>query len=273
MTLTLGRVWIAWVLMAFAGPAMLCGQQQAPVDHTKLQLEVRGQPGIVPMSDLELDSFGVAAIEMGLDFKSIKNRPFRAEMVVETERKLADGNSLHKKKTEVFYRDQKGRVREEQTEESPNQTIALSDPQTGTLHFLMPNMRMGFRMKIQAAIANVPHTTPWTPQPEQQSTTQVIGNQVIEGMQCEGRLDTIKVPVGAAGNAYPMEIRTERWFSAELQINLLVKHTDPRNGETMIRLVNISREEPPETLFEVPADYRIQDGEMTPVVPPDGGNR
>jgi hypothetical protein len=64
-------------------------------------------------SDLELDSFGIAAIEMGLHFKLIKNRRFQAEMVVETEQKLADGSSLHKKKTEVFYRYQKGRLREE----------------------------------------------------------------------------------------------------------------------------------------------------------------
>lgn len=136
MTLTLGRKWIAWILTALAGPAMLRGQQQAALDQTKHRLEVREQPGIVPMSDLELDSFGIAAIEMGLDFKLIKNHPFQAEMAVETERKLADGNSLHKKKTEVFYRDQKGRLREEQTEEFPtttagrtvsNQTIALSD--------------------------------------------------------------------------------------------------------------------------------------------------
>lgn len=130
-------------------------------------------------------------------------------------------------------------------------------------------MKMGFRMRIPAAIVNVPHTTPWTPQPERQSTSQIVGNQVIEGMPCEGKIATIKVPVGAAGNSYPMEIRTERGFSSELQINLLVKHTDPRNGETVIRLINISREGPRETLFEVPADYRIQDGEMTPVGAPD----
>ena len=65
------------------------------------------------MSDLELDSFDSAAIEMGLHFKLIKNRRFQAEMVVETEQKLADRSSLHKKKTEVFYRHQKGRLREE----------------------------------------------------------------------------------------------------------------------------------------------------------------
>jgi hypothetical protein len=284
MALTSGYMWAALSLIALTAPSMLHGQGQPPVDNTKLELEVRGRPG-VPMSEVELDPFLVASIEMGLEARTVKNRPFRAEMIVEIERKLADGNTLNKKRTVVFYRDHKGRLREEQMIEftaptagktAPTQTVTLNDPQTGTQHFLIPNLKMGFRMKSPPPLISdweVLRSTPWSPQPEQQSTSQVLGNQVIEGIQCEGRIDTVKVPAGSAGNAYPMEIRTERWYSADLQINLLVKHTDPRNGETVIRMVNITREEPPESLFEVPADYRIQEGEMAPLGPPEGGNR
>jgi len=40
-----------------------------------------------------------------------------------------------------------------------------------------------------------------------------------------------------------------------LQVVVLSKHTDPRMGDHLYRLTNISRAEPAKALFEVPADY------------------
>jgi hypothetical protein len=40
---------------------------------------------------------------------------------------------------------------------------------------------------------------------------------------------------------------------------VLSKHTDPRLGETVSRVTNISRSEPPNSLFEPPADYKVSD--------------
>jgi hypothetical protein len=38
---------------------------------------------------------------------------------------------------------------------------------------------------------------------------------------------------------------------------VLSKRTDPRMGETLSKLANISRSEPPNSLFEPPADYKV----------------
>jgi hypothetical protein len=52
---------------------------------------------------------------------------------------------------------------------------------------------------------------------------------------------------------------TERWFSKELQMAVLITRRDPRSGETVYRLTNIVRAEPPPDLSSVPSDYRVVD--------------
>jgi len=87
----------------------------------------------------------------------------------------------------------------------------------------------------------------------------------MEGLQVEGKLETVTVPPGTIGNPYQMELSTERWYSEELQINLIVKRIDPRSGETTIRLMNFSLEEPSESLFEIPRDYEIRESTTTQI--------
>jgi len=40
----------------------------------------------------------------------------------------------------------------------------------------------------------------------------------------------------------------------------MTRHSDPRSGEEMTRLININRAEPDATLFQVPAGYQIVEG-------------
>jgi hypothetical protein len=49
----------------------------------------------------------------------------------------------------------------------------------------------------------------------------------------------------------------ERWYSPDLQMTVMTKHSDPRSGETNFQLKNINRSSPPPTLFEVPSDYTV----------------
>src|SRR5262249_61550126 len=94
----------------------------------------------------------------------------------------------------------------------------------------------------------------------------------IEGVTAEGTRVTVTIPAGAIGNLGPVEIVSERWHSAELQTVVLSRRTDPRFGETTYRLTNIVRAEPPAELFQVPADYKIEQPKMlqfnTRKVPP-----
>jgi hypothetical protein len=89
-----------------------------------------------------------------------------------------------------------------------------------------------------------------------------LGTQMVEGVSAEGTRETFTIPAGEIGNEQPINIVTESWYSPELQVTVMRKHTDPRQGEMVYRLTNIKRAEPDHSLFEVPADYTVK--EMIP---------
>ena len=87
-----------------------------------------------------------------------------------------------------------------------------------------------------------------------------LGKQIIEGVEAEGTRTTITIPAGEIGNERAIEIVSERWYSPELQLVVMTRHSDPRFGETTYKLTNINRAEPAKSLFEVPAGYTIKEG-------------
>ncbi len=46
----------------------------------------------------------------------------------------------------------------------------------------------------------------------------------------------------------------------------MTRHSDPRTGEEMVRLINVSRNNPDSSLFQVPAGYEISDGKNIPAL-------
>lgn len=93
-----------------------------------------------------------------------------------------------------------------------------------------------------------------------ESRSESLGKQSIEGVEADGTRSTVTIPAGEIGNERPIEIVNERWYSPELQTVVMTRHSDPRFGEASYRLTNIDRSEPVKSLFEVPADYKVQAG-------------
>jgi len=89
--------------------------------------------------------------------------------------------------------------------------------------------------------------------------TEKLGIQIVEGVAAEGSRTTVTIPAGEIGNERAIQVISERWYSQELKTAVMTRHSDPRFGETVYRLTNISREEPAHTLFEVPTDYTVKD--------------
>lgn len=92
-----------------------------------------------------------------------------------------------------------------------------------------------------------------------QTTSEDLGTQIIEGVLAEGKRTTTTFPVGSQGNDRPLVTTNESWYSQDLRMMVLSKFSDPRSGEHITRLVNIDRAEPDPSLFQVPADYTIED--------------
>jgi len=89
--------------------------------------------------------------------------------------------------------------------------------------------------------------------------TEALGKQMIEGVNADGTRFSTTLETGAVGNDRPIQMVNERWYSSELQTVIMTKHSDPRTGEEIFRLTNVSRTEPGADLFQVPANYQLQD--------------
>ena len=90
-------------------------------------------------------------------------------------------------------------------------------------------------------------------------SSEPLGFHVIQGVLAEGTRRTTTYPAGMVGNDRPITVVAETWTSPELKVVVLSRTLDPRSGEGVMRLENISRAEPDPALFRVPADYQIVD--------------
>jgi hypothetical protein len=86
-----------------------------------------------------------------------------------------------------------------------------------------------------------------------------VGTQLINGVQAEGHRTIETIPAEAEGNDRPITVVSETWFSPELKLTVLNKRSDPRSGDTIVQMLNLSRAEPDPSLFTVPADYSMVD--------------
>ncbi len=92
-----------------------------------------------------------------------------------------------------------------------------------------------------------------------------LGTQNVEGVVAEGTRTVSTIPAGQIGNERPIDIVSEEWYSKDLQMIVMSRHSDPRTAETTYRVTNIRRGEPDPSLFQVPSDYTVT--EMTEVRP------
>jgi len=87
--------------------------------------------------------------------------------------------------------------------------------------------------------------------------TESLGRQMISGVPADGTRTTVTIPAGQIGNAQAIQIVSETWYSPDLQLTVLSKRSDPRSGDSVFQLNNLSRAEPPSTLFVVPGDFSV----------------
>jgi len=225
----------------------------------------------------------------------VKRAAYSAEAVNETIQTLADGNRIVQRTSAMQYRDTEGRERREET--SSMGVIFITDPVAGTRYTLHPesqtaekgpmpfvavragadptNYADAARVVISSRIAGgrgdvsqlrlnlngeplTIVTGGRTATASANAKTEQLGNMFIEGVQAQGTRTTTTIPAGDIGNDRPINIVNERWYSPDLQMTVMTKHSDPRTGDTNFALKNINRSAPPPTLFEVPSDYTVQ---------------
>ena len=152
------------------------------------------------------------------------------------------------------------RVRQPNGEEAIERKIgAEARAEVGKLNLPVPPPSMAAgAMMIQGGIITQSHTMNFADSKNAQ--VDKLGKRLIEGLECTGVKTTITLAAGAIGNERPIDTTQETWTSAELQTVVQTRRTDPRTGETNFKLTNVRRAEPLKTLFEVPSDYKIEEG-------------
>jgi hypothetical protein len=229
-----------------------------------------------------------AGAELFLSGKVVTGAPYSAQIVVEHFQTLTGGNTIHTTTTENVYRDSQGRTRREMTvgavgplagQGAPQRFIFISDPVSGTRHVLNPDRLEARQTQFRAherpgGNANAPrqgefrdeewpgppaeHAGPGAANPNLK--TESLGTQTIENLSVQGTRITRTIPAGQIGNQQAIVIVTERWYSPELQTDVLRRQIDPRFGQTTMQLTNVVRAEPDASLFQVPSEYTVKKG-------------
>jgi hypothetical protein len=144
-------------------------------------------------------------------------------------------------------------------------TAPLPGPPAG------PGARIGVTQAEQFSIGGAAGTSSYVFRtsggPNANEKKEDLGKQMIESVEAEGMRTTVTIPTGEIGNERPIEIVSERWYSPELQLVVMTRHSDPRQGETTYKLTNINRTEPAKSLFEVPSDYTIKESPSRVALP------
>ena len=203
----------------------------------------------------------------------VKGAPFSADAITEFTQVLGDGNRIERRHLSSIARDGEGRTRREEdvvligaltTAGAMPRLVTIDDPLARTSYTLDDDLRVAHRnpLTVKRLTASVLVGPAPARQAAETVVTDVLGRRSIEGVVAEGMRTTTTIPAGAIGNLAPIEIVSERWFSPDLQMPVLITRRDPRSGDTVYRLVNVQRAEPPAHLFMVPPGYEVREGKL-----------
>jgi hypothetical protein len=214
-----------------------------------------------------------------IEGKPVTGRPLTASEERHTLQVLGDGTRIESKSTDKLYRDDQGRTRTEREDG----TVVINDVVSGASAEISKNRTMVRRKDVAHTIkgsvdaqklvaeakANlVPGTTTISVLSSSsvadklkaeaatlradETTTENLGIQTINGVLAEGTRTTRTIAAGAIGNDRPIQIVNERWYSTDLQMLVRSSNKDPRFGETTYDLVNILQGQPDSALFQIP---------------------
>ena len=239
------RVGLLLLLGILSGPSAYSQAQQMPPDYRGVSVRI---PGVF--------------------VTPVPNAPFSATVEIVSKQKLEDGSLNVRTTVNHIARDAAGRIYNERRQMvSPgfkDEPILLSahiyDPATRMSTFLDPFThlaRQSILPRPQPTAARVPVIGPHAG--AQLTSQQDLGEQTIGTTVLRGTKKVWTVSATTSGTGKDVDIVDQYWYSPELSVYLIIEHDDPRTGEQIVAVKNVSRTAPDESLFAVPAHYRVVD--------------
>jgi hypothetical protein len=220
--------------------------------------------------------------------RAVTGSPFSATEQRHSLQVLGDGTHIEQTESSQISRDAEGRTR---TEADPGGSDApamatIQDPVAGTTYFLDPVNKTANKLPLPKVLNSVGlpasvtvsstvatfgadtakvmafRAGPGVSKSEAATPAPIdedLGAQEVNGVLAKGTRTTINIPVGQIGNDRALQVVNERWYSDELGMIVKSSNSDPRFGTTTYELVNISRVAPDPSLFQIPADYTVNE--------------
>jgi hypothetical protein len=240
--------------------------------------------GMAPGSPGGPGDFAFVRGEFGMAGKVVTGAPYSAQGVTQFTQTLADGNHIQRTTTASMARDSQGRTRTERSlpaigalagSGTASKAVFINDPVAGTGYMLDATHKTARQMPAnrhrqppaqsasdQGAAAGSSRAARASMRERSNANITIddLGTQVMDGLSVQGRRRTRTIPAAQAGSAKDIQVVTESWYSADLQMVVMSKTSDPRFGDSVYQVTNINRAEPDPSLFMVPADYQLQQG-------------
>jgi hypothetical protein len=202
----------------------------------------------------------------GVFVTPVPNVPFTATAEVESSQVLPDGSTEQKKTYNNIARDSAGRIYNERRTLVPPSfngtprivSMHLYDPQNRLSTFMDP-----FTHIARETVLPMPEVDPSRQVTSSSAQGEDLGSDTMENVEVHGTRKSKTIPAQFSGTGQAIVVTDEYWYSADLHLNMLVKHNDPRTGEQTVSVTHVNRAEPDQTMFQVPSGYKIVD--ETPV--------
>ncbi len=248
---------MAWVrsavlLACVAGAAVVLGQtgQERPVPREYRGLRV------------QVD---------GIFVTPIAGAPFTAKVQIVSHQKLADGtehvvttsNTVARNNAGNIYNERRQLLPQGYTGEPRLLSAHIYDPNTRVSVFLNPETRIAREevLPVRGVSAPTSRRVPTTPDVVETD----LGVQLLDGVQLHGLRKSRTVPAAVSGTGKEVVVEDDYWYSTDLAVDMIIRHSDPRTGEQMVAVTEVKRAEPDAAIFTVPATYKLVDETPVPV--------
>ncbi len=198
----------------------------------------------------------------------IPNAPFTGVIHVERSIVQRDGSTVNRKTIREIGRDSRGRIFNEyrmllpveETETPQVIRVLLYDPQTRISTMLYPQQQTFSSGTVNRPPETVPPNFVASPAgnsvPQNEFTKEEdLGIHEMAGLPAHGVRQSQTIPAGNNATGKEIVITDEYWYSDDLRINLVIKHSDPRTGAVTMTVQQVTRTEPDPARFEVPQGY------------------
>ena len=96
--------------------------------------------------------------------------------------------------------------------------------------------------------------------PESTTRNRKLSNEKYGGLAIHVERSVDTIAAGSIGNSKAIESVYERYYSPDLKMAVYVRRNDPRNGESLYRMMDIKRTDPDANVFKVPSGYTVGEG-------------